>query len=103
MIGQVGNTGDVSTDLEVTFRFCHKEILQKKGKEFTFIFYPAALLVSSLFLFLTLIAYIVDPDLHRPLFGKITLSFVCNNLIAYLCLAFVYLSDSLRFPQGSCI
>ena len=60
-------------DLEVTFRFCYKEEIQKEGKAFTFIFYPAAILVSALFLLLTLIAYVIDPDLHKPLFGKITL------------------------------
>ena len=92
----MNTTGDPQIDLETTFRFCHREDKQKDGEEFTFIFYPAALLVSALFLFLTLIAYIVDPDLHRPLFGKITLGFVCNNLIAYLCLAFVYLSSNYR-------
>ena len=57
----------------MTFRFCYKEEIQKEGKAFTFIFYPAAILVSALFLLLTLIAYVIDPDLHKPLFGKITL------------------------------
>ena len=52
------------------------------------------MLISSLFLLLTLIAYIVDPDLHRPLFGKITIGFVFNNCISYLCLAGNYLSRS---------
>ena len=50
------------------------------------------MLISSLFLLLTLIAYLVDPDLHRPLFGKITVGFVFNNLVAYLCLSCNYLS-----------
>ena len=81
----------------MTFRFCYKEEIQKEGKAFTFIFYPAAILVSALFLLLTLIAYVIDPDLHKPLFGKITLGFVCNNLIAYLCLAFVYLGANYRY------
>ena len=51
-----------------------------------------ALLISSVFLFLTLIAYIMDSDLHRPLFGKITICFVFNKLIAYLCLASSFFS-----------
>ena len=80
----------------MTFRFCYKEEIQKEGKAFTFIFYPAAILVSALFLLLTLLAYVIDPDLHKPLFGKITLGFVFNNLIAYLCLAFVYLGANYR-------
>ena len=87
--------------MEITFRFCLKEDKQKDGEKFTFIFYPAALLVSSLFLFLTLIAYLMDPELHRPLFGKITLGFVCNNLVAYLCLSFVYLSSHVRYDDTS--
>ena len=94
---QVDSTGFDDKDLEVTFRFCYKEEIQKEGKAFTFIFYPAAILVSALFLLLTLIAYVIDPDLHKPLFGKITLGFVFNNLIAYLCLAFVYLGANYRY------
>ena len=82
--------------MDISFRVCYAGEEQKEGQEFTYIFYPAALLVSSLFLLLTLIAYILDPELHRPLFGKITLAFVCNNLVAYLCLSFVCLSDHVR-------
>ena len=61
------------------------------------------MLISSLFLLLTLIAYIVDPDLHRPLFGKITIGFVFNNLVAYICLSGNYLSRSVNglLPNGS--
>ena len=93
---QVNYTGEQEIDLDISFRVCYAGEEQKEGQEFTYIFYPAALLVSSLFLLLTLIAYILDPELHRPLFGKITLAFVCNNLVAYLCLSFVYLSDHVR-------
>jgi hypothetical protein len=35
------------------------------GKDFTLIFYPVALLLSSLFLLLTIISYLLEPDLHR--------------------------------------
>ena len=71
--------------------------------KFTFIFYPTAMLISSLFLLLTLIAYLVDPDLHRPLFGKITIGFVFNNLVSYICLSGNYLSRSVTglLPNGS--
>ena len=62
-------------------------------QDFTFIFYPVALTISSLFLLATIAVYIIDPDLHRPLFGKITLSFVINNLIAYICLIGQYLGE----------
>ena len=52
------------------------------------------MLISSLFLLLTLIAYIVDPDLHGPLFGKITIGFILNNCIAYICLSVHRLSNA---------
>ena len=80
-----------------------KLITTSHFQKFTFIFYPTAMLISSLFLLLTLIAYVVDPDLHRPLFGKITLGFVFNNFIAYICLAGNYLSRHNRgmLPSSS--
>jgi hypothetical protein len=64
-------------------------------QDFTFVFYPVALAISSLFLLATLLVYIINPDLHRPLFGKITLGFVVNNLIAYICIISIYLPESL--------
>ena len=44
--------------------------------------------------------YLLDPDLHRPLFGKITIGFIINNVIAYLCLSGNYLNINM-FPNGS--
>ena len=58
------------------------------------IFYPTAILISSVFLFLTLIAYLINQDLRKPLFGKITLGFIINNFAAYVCLSFRYLSKT---------
>ena len=60
-------------------------------QDITYILYPTGMLISCLFLLLTLFVYVVDPELHRPLFGKITIGFVLNNLAAFLCLAVVYL------------
>ena len=60
-------------------------------QDITYILYPTGMLISCIFLLLTLFVYIVDPELHRPLFGKITIGFVLNNLAAFLCLAVVYL------------
>jgi hypothetical protein len=40
-------------------------MLMYTGKDFTLIFYPVALLLSSLFLLLTIISYLLEPDLHR--------------------------------------
>ena len=75
-------------------------------QDFTFIFYPIALTISSIFLLATIFVYIIDPDLHKPLFGKITLSFVINNLIAYICLIGQYLGEyfeSLATNSFTCI
>ena len=75
-------------------------------QDFTFIFYPIALTISSIFLLATILVYIIDPDLHKPLFGKITLSFVINNLIAYICLIGQYLGEyfeSLATNSFTCI
>ena len=60
-------------------------------QDITYILYPTGMLISCIFLLLTLFVYIVDKELHKALFGKITIGFVVNNLAAYLCLAVVYL------------
>ena len=73
-------------------------------QDITYILYPTGMLISCIFLFLTLFVYIVDPKLHEPLFGKITIGFVLNNLAAYLCLAVVYLgkrSNSSKLMRGT--
>ena len=75
-------------------------------QDFTFIFYPIALTISSIFLLATIFVYFIDPDLHKPLFGKITLSFVINNLVAYICLIGQYLGEyfeSLATNSFACI
>ena len=72
-------------------------------QDFTQIFYPAAFLISSIFLFLTLVSYYLDPDLHGPLFGKITLGFVVNNFIAYICLAFSYIIKNYTTSSLACL
>ena len=49
----------------------------------------------------------MDSDLHRPLFGKITICFLFNNLIAYICLASSFFSrnftDFLPNNSTSCV
>ena len=47
-------------------------------------FYPAAFLVSSVFLFFTLIVYALVRDLRKNLFGKITVGFLINAFFCYL-------------------
>ena len=68
-------------------------VFHEISQDFTNTLYPTGMLISGIFLLLTLFVYIVDPDLHRPLFGKITIGFVLNNLLAYLCLAIVYIGN----------
>ena len=73
-------------------------------QDITYILYPTGMIISCIFLFLTLFVYIVDPELHRPLFGKITIGFVLNNLAAFLCLAVAYLgkrSNSSMLMRGT--
>ena len=69
-------------------------------QDFTKIFYSTAILISSIFLFLTLIAYLISPDLHKPLFGKITLGFIINNIAACIFTSFRYLSDTYSTGVG---
>jgi hypothetical protein len=84
----------VEDNISVTegFMACFPGETRTKDEDITYVLYPTGLLVSTLFLLLTLFAYIVDPDLHRPLFGKITIGFVLNNLVAYLCMAVSYIT-----------
>merc|ERR1719312_915335 len=101
---QTSSNASSEEDLQLSFRFCTKERRHIDGEEFTLMFYPTAMLVSSVFLLLTLVVYLLDPDLHRPLFGKITIGFVFNNLIAYLCLFGNYFNmflDASLFPYGT--
>ena len=66
-------------------------------QDITYILYPTGMIISSCFLFLTLFVYLVDPDLHKPLFGKITTGFVLNNLVAYICLATNYILKRINY------
>ena len=59
----------------------------KKGltaQKFLDIFYPAAFLVSSVFLFLTIMVFALVRDLRKNLFGKITIGFLINAFFCYL-------------------
>ena len=54
------------------------------AQKFLDTFYPAAFLVSSVFLFLTLIVFALVRDLRKNLFGKITVGFLINAFFCYL-------------------
>jgi len=69
--------------LSKAYRVCLQQS-EKEGEDFTTIFYSLALLISLLFLLLTLLVYLISPDLHKPLFGKIILGFIINNCVAYV-------------------
>ena len=69
------------------------------NKDFKNIFYPTALLISAFFILITIAAYIYLEELHAQLFGKITIGFVLNNLLAYLCLAIVYIGKKTNMEK----
>ena len=54
------------------------------------------MIISSIFLLCTLVAYVILPELHIPLFGKILMGFVLNNCMAYICLAVSYIAERLN-------
>ncbi|XP_023349464.1 uncharacterized protein LOC111718172, partial [Eurytemora carolleeae] len=91
---QFESTENETEELSVGFMICTQDSqpVDQGSKEFTMIFYPCALIISSMFLLFTIISYILDPDLHRPLFGKITLGFIINLLLTYICLTTGYIS-----------
>jgi len=56
-------------------------------KKFKDIFYPAALLVSAVFILVTIIFHCTVGSLRKTLFAKITLGFLVNAFICYLFLS----------------
>ncbi len=46
--------------------------------------YPICCTVSNVFLFLTFCVYLLLPELHRPLFGKVLMAFILTLFFAYL-------------------
>ena len=82
-----------NNQIKPDFKVCIKQHNSTLSFEFTSFLYPVALLISSLFLFITLLTYIIDWDIRRPLFGKITISFLINNCIAFLLVAVSFSSD----------
>jgi hypothetical protein len=45
--------------------------------------YPICCTISNFFLVLTFVVYILLPDLHGPLFGKVVLAFIVSLFAAY--------------------
>jgi hypothetical protein len=48
------------------------------------ILYPICCTISNVFLVLTFVVYLILPDLHGPLFGKVVLAFIVALFAAYL-------------------
>ena len=46
--------------------------------------YPICCTISNIFLVLTFIAYLMLPELHQSLFGRITMIFIVSLFLAYL-------------------
>merc|ERR1712214_7392 len=63
-------------------------------KKFTEIFYPTALLVSAVFILVTIILYCTVGSLRKTLFAKITLGFLVNAFICYLFLSITRYHDT---------
>jgi len=63
-------------------------------KKFKDIFYPAALLVSAVFILVTIISYCTVGSLRKTLFAKITLGFLVNAFICYLFLSITRYHDT---------
>lgn len=66
-----------------------------------YVAYPALLVISCVFLSITLLVYVSVPELHAKVHGKCLVSHVTALLIAYLCLIAVQLAGG-RLPDGAC-
>jgi len=67
------------------------ETSQEKDQRFlTGILYPSAILISAIFILITIIFYLTVGGLRKTLFAKITLGFLINVFICYLLLAITY-------------
>ncbi|KAB7506200.1 putative G-protein coupled receptor Mth-like 1 [Armadillidium nasatum] len=76
--------------------FLDKKEETNKCKEIHRVLYPVLIVISCIFLSITLIVYAVIPELHAKLHGKSLLSHVFSLLIAFLCqLIVVWRSKSL--------
>ena len=77
-------------DLQLSFMHCVK--MEEKSWEEIFRrrFHPAALIISIVFLFLTLLVYITDKVLRESVMGKITIGFLFN-----LASCFIVITDNI--------
>jgi len=95
-----------SEEIYTTYWVCYAEEtpVEADQRKLTGIIYPTAILISSVFTFVTIIFYLTVGSLRKTLFAKITLAFLLNVFICYFLLAIVYnflLSDNHRDFLGS--
>jgi len=81
--------------LEPTYVVCYNPDpgQTETERKFKDIFYPSALLVSAVFILVTIILYCTVGSLRKTLFSKITLGFLVNAFICYLVLSISYYHD----------
>jgi len=84
-----------------TYMVCYEEEtpIESDQRRLTGIIYPTCLLISAIFVLITIICYLSVGSLRKTLFAKITLGFLINVFICYILLAIEYnylLGDDFR-------
>jgi len=80
---------DSEGHLSAMYTVCFKEE-EERGRIFTGVFYPTAIFISSVFIFITIIVYLYSIDIRSKLFGKITICFLLNVFVGYIFLGIHY-------------
>jgi len=78
---------DTSEELKQTYMQCAKPEEESWQETFTGDFQPVALIISVVFLFLTLIVYLLEKELRGTLVGKITVGFIMNLSVCFIVIA----------------
>ena len=79
-------TEDTQEELSLTFMHCLDREEQTPPEIFNNTFQPVALAISSVFMILTLIVFVIHPKLRESLAGKITVGFISNLVVCYIAL-----------------
>ena len=77
---------DTQDELSLTFMHCLGREEPTATELFANTFQPVALAISTVFMILTLIVFIIIPKLRESLAGKITLGFISNLILCYIAL-----------------
>ena len=93
-----GSGNASSEDIRALYSVCYKQE-EEKGREFTGIFYPAAIFISDFFIFITICVYLFVKDIRKNIFGKITIGFLTNVFICYTFLGVHYSLDLFSHKQ----